>query len=399
MTGYAGCVASIVQDAGAPVLQVIGSGQLYDTAQLNLAQNLNLADDANNTITFRVKPTTGTGIGSHLLKFEGGVGGAAETELPFSTTGLTWQTITLNFGPGLGNYGKVVVFTDFNNGSVGTYLFDDFAGGTNVAPPAPVTPPATAAPTPPARLASDVVSIYSDAYTNIALTTLDAGWCGSGITTVLIAGNNTIKKITGIPCQGIDFVNNKQNLTAFTHIQFDFYTNDTDLTGDVFNVKLVDFANNTSETSALEININVGTIPALVANQWVSVDLPITALGGSIAGNLARSKIAQIGVTHSNSTNMWYDNIYLHKNTVLGVSTFENTKFKMYPNPASSELNIESKGAIDAISITNMLGQEVASKVTANNVEVIDISNLQSGMYIVKIASEGNNATQRFVKK
>ena len=399
MTGYDGCSASIVNDAGAPVLQVIGSGQQYDTAQLILAQNLDLSNNSNNTITFRVKPTTGSGNGSHLLKFENGIGGAAQTELAFTTTGLGWQNITLDFGAGLGNYSKVVLFTDFANGLSGTYLFDDFAGGTNVAPPAPVMPPSNAAPTPPARTPADVVSIYSDAYNNISFNNFDAGWCGAAVTPVLIAANNTLRKNTGVACQGIDFQSNRQNLSAFTYIHFDFYTNDTDLTGDVFNVKLVDFAGGAGEASALEININGGTTPQLVANQWVSVDVPITALGGIIAGNLNRSNIAQIGITTANLTNVWYDNIYLHKNTVLGVSSFEAAAFKLYPNPASSELTIESKSTISSYGITNMLGQEVVNKNAANAVETIEIGNLQPGIYFLKVVSDGNFSTQRFIKK
>ncbi|MBC7494675.1 MAG: T9SS type A sorting domain-containing protein [Flavobacterium sp.] len=399
MTGYDGCSASIVTDAGGPVLQVIGSGQLYDTAQLLLTQNLDLSNNSNNSITFRVKPTTGSGNGSHLLKFENGVGGAAQTELAFTTTGTAWQNITLDFGTGLGNYSKVVLFTDFNNGLSGTYLFDDFAGGTNVAPPPAAVPPSIAAPTPPARATADVVSIYSDAYSNIAFNNFDAGWCGAATTPVLIAGNNTLRKNPGVACQGIDFAGNRQNLSAFTHIHFDFYTNDTDLVGDVFNVKLVDFAGGSSEASALEVNINGGTTPQLVANQWVSVDVPITALGGVVAGSLNRGNVAQIGITTANLTNVWYDNIYLHKNTVLGVSNFVDVAFKMYPNPAASELIIESKNPMTSYAVINMLGQEVGSKITANAVEIIEISHLQPGMYFLKVAIDGNFSTQRFIKK
>ncbi len=176
------------------------------------------------------------------------------------------------------------------------------------------TGPTAAAPTPPARDAANVVSIYSDAYTNIAINNFDAGWCGGAATTqVLINGNNTLKKNAGIDCHGIDFSSNRQNLSSFTHIHFDFYTDDTNLVGDVFNVKLVDFAGGNGEASALEVNINTGTTPAIVAGQWVSVDIDITSLGGIVTGSLTRSNVAQIGITTANLTNVWYDNIYLYK--------------------------------------------------------------------------------------
>jgi len=186
------------------------------------------------------------------------------------------------------------------------YFYTDSSGGT--------TGPAAAAPTPPARTASNVVSIYSDAYTPITINNFDAGWCGgAAVTQVTVAGNNTLQKNAGINCHGIDFSANRLDLSTFTHIHFDIYTNDTDLTGDVFNVKLVDFAGGTGEASALEVNINTGTTPAIVAGAWVSVDINITALGGVVTGNLTRSNVAQIGITTANLTNVWYDNIYLYK--------------------------------------------------------------------------------------
>jgi hypothetical protein len=159
-----------------------------------------------------------------------------------------------------------------------------------------------------------VVSIYSDAYTPITINNFDAGWCGAdAVSEVTIAGNNTLRKNGVIECQGIDFSSNRLDLSSFTHIHFDLYTDDTDLTGDVFNVKLVDFAGGSSEASALQVNINTGTTPKIVAGQWVSVDIDITVLGGVVAGSLTRSNVAQIGINTANLTNVWYDNIYLWK--------------------------------------------------------------------------------------
>jgi hypothetical protein len=176
------------------------------------------------------------------------------------------------------------------------------------------TGPDVAAPAPPVRDAANVVSIYSDAYTDITIDNFDAGWCGgAAVTEVAVAGNNTLKKNAGIDCHGIDFATNRQDLSTFTHIHFDFYTDDTDLTGDVFNVKLVDFGGGAGEASALEVNINTGTTPGIVSGTWVSVDIDITALGGVVGNNLTRSDIAQIGITTANLTNVWYDNIYLYK--------------------------------------------------------------------------------------
>lgn len=263
-----------------------------------------------------------------------------------------------------------------------------------------VVGPSIAAPTPPARPTADVVSIYSDAYTNIAVTDFDAGWCGGAATTqVQIAGNNTLKKNTGIVCQGIDFQTNRQDLTSFTRLHFDFYITDTDLVGDVFNLKLVNFNGGSAETSALEVNINGGSLPQLVANQWVTVDVPITALGGVIANSLARNDIAQIGITTANVDNVWYDNIYLHKNTVLSNASFEASNIKMFPNPAKSNFTIDAQENIEKVSVYNLLGQEVVSKNPNTNSVTFDITNLQSGVYVVKATINGTVSTSRIIKE
>lgn len=265
--------------------------------------------------------------------------------------------------------------------------------------PACVVTPTVAAPTPPARPVADVVSIYSDAYSNITMDNFDAGWCGGAATTqVQIAGDNTLKKNTGVICHGIDFQSNRQNLTSFTHIHFDFYITDTDLTGDVFNLKLVDFAGTSAEVSALEVNINGGTTPQLVANQWVSVDVPITALGGVVAGNLNRSDIAQIGITTANVSNVWYDNIYLHKNTVLSNETFNASNVSMYPNPSNDVVNVSAIENIDVVSVINILGQTVLIKAVNSNNFSLDISELNSGQYFLYLDSNNTKVVKKLIK-
>jgi Secretion system C-terminal sorting domain len=263
-----------------------------------------------------------------------------------------------------------------------------------------VVGPPFAAPTPPARPAADVKSIFSDAYTPITFDNFDAGWCGgAGSNLVQIAGNNTLRKNPGVICQGIDFQSNRLNLTDFTYIHFDFYISDTDLTGDVFNVKLINFNGTNAETSALEININGGSTPQLVANQWVSVDVPITTLGGVIANSLARNDVAQVGITTAMVDNVWYDNIYLHKNTILSTDVFEVAKVKLFPNPAKNVLNIESVSTIEKVAVYNVLGQQVISEIPNTTVVTLDVSNLQVGVYVVKTTIDGNVSSSKFIKE
>ena len=269
--------------------------------------------------------------------------------------------------------------------------------GGSVCPACP-TPPSVAAPTPPARTAGDVVSIYSDAYSSIiTYDNFDAGWCGStAATEVMIASNNTLKKNAGIACHGIDFKSDRQDLSSFTHVHFDFYTNDTDLTGDVFNFKLVDFAGGSGEVSALEVNINGSTTPQLVANQWVSVDVDITSLGGVVANNLTRSDVAQIGITTTNLTNVWYDNIYLWKAPTAGLDDNAQTFVNMHPNPANGIVKFSTTSSeLLSVSVYDLLGKQVIPAQTVKS--ELNISSLYPGVYFVKMDQGLNSITKKLL--
>ena len=179
--------------------------------------------------------------------------------------------------------------------------------------------PMVSAPTPPAREPADVISIYSDAYTDVVVDDFDFGLCGSSpaVAEEMIAGNPT-QRYLGEGCQGINFENNRIDASAFTHLHFDFYTDEMNVIGKVFNLKLVDWAGNATEDGAtsLEVNFNDGTNPAITTGSWVSVDVDITVLGPLVIGNLTTSDLAQIHLT-SNLSNAWYDNLYLYKGESL----------------------------------------------------------------------------------
>ena len=385
MTGDGDAVVSIEQDGTNDVLQMIGSGGEWDNAQIVFADNVDLSDDANNTITFKIKPINGTGSGNHLLKFEAPAAGG-NIELPFTTTGTDWQTISLDFGAGLSNYGKLVIFTDkgAGNNAVDTYLIDDISGGTNVAPPTPADGPSTAAPVPPAMNASDVISLYSDAYTDIA-TNFDQGWCGaSSVEEVMVAGNATMAYLNN-ECQGIDF-NAAIDASSFTNMHVDVYIDETDFVGKVFNLKFV-----RAGGEALEVNFNSASSPSLSGGAWISIDVAVDLS--------AFTDLKQFGITNNNKNNSWYDNLYFYKAATAGVSDNELLNVSMYPNPTADRLNISASNTIKNASIFNILGKKVMSLEINKNSKSIDVSSLASGIYLIKYQLDNATGTAKFIKE
>jgi hypothetical protein len=74
------------------------------------------------------------------------------------------------------------------------------------------------------------------------------------------------------------------------------------------------------------------------------------------------------------------------------VSTGENlaTGFRMFPNPASSKVELSSSASINSVSIFNAAGQQVYSNRVNNNRYEVNLNNFSNGIYIVRvITTEG----------
>lgn len=89
-------------------------------------------------------------------------------------------------------------------------------------------------------------------------------------------------------------------------------------------------------------------------------------------------------------------------NQFLNVDTFDTTNnFIVYPNPTSSKIFITTKEYVSSYEIYNTLGQKVKEG-NFNAVleqEELDLTELQSGMYILNFRGEKVNKTVRIVKQ
>ena len=83
--------------------------------------------------------------------------------------------------------------------------------------------------------------------------------------------------------------------------------------------------------------------------------------------------------------------------TTLGESIEENTvSFNIYPNPVNDVLFIETEVEINEVSIFDVYGRQQVNMTTGQQV---DVKNLNSGVYFVKIVAENGEVVKRFVKK
>ena len=82
------------------------------------------------------------------------------------------------------------------------------------------------------------------------------------------------------------------------------------------------------------------------------------------------------------------------------VANYEN-KLEIYPNPANDKLYIETESVVEEVSIYTLTGVMVGQQTTDNRQQTlsIDVTNLNSGVYFVKIVTNEGEVVKRIVKK
>lgn len=82
--------------------------------------------------------------------------------------------------------------------------------------------------------------------------------------------------------------------------------------------------------------------------------------------------------------------------TTLGTEEFGTTSFSMYPNPANGSTVTISSASNNAksVKVYSIIGKQVINTTITNT---LDVSGLQSGIYIVQITENGKSATKKLV--
>jgi hypothetical protein len=415
-TGYEGAFgdasaayAADPTDASTQVVKITstnGSGAVWQGIDVVLTSNYTLTSATQLTMQLDVYSTTAITIAP---KAQGGVSGAPSAVTSVTHSGSGWETLTFTFdqtldgqGPANGNYADFALHINWNiaannyGAPDGRVFYIKNLKGLSVAPPA-VVAPTTVPPTPPTYDAQNVISLFSDAYTDVSNITWGTTWDSATVTDEVAAGNN-IKKVNIGAFLGVDFSSNKINLTDFTHFHIDLWTN-TATAEKSFNHKLSNHVG-ASESSAIEFSTTNASSPSLPNTNpgaWISYDIPLTSFTQA-SNSLARDAIAQYLIT-SNLGIVYLDNIYFYKQGTASVENNALLGFSMYPNPTKNLLNISAKETIQKADIFNVLGKKVMS-VNVNDTQAsVDVSNLASGIYLIKYSVNDAVGTAKFIKE
>lgn len=108
---------------------------------------------------------------------------------------------------------------------------------------------------------------------------------------------------------------------------------------------------------------------------------------------------------HNNGTDVLTYSWFIDKVRVIATDTVTQAvnenylETKMYPNPVDNMLTINSEDDIQDISIYNVVGIKVMEMVINNKETVIDLSVLESGMYLIEIQGKNGKGIKTFIKK
>ncbi|WP_196888006.1 T9SS type A sorting domain-containing protein [Aureivirga sp. CE67] len=80
----------------------------------------------------------------------------------------------------------------------------------------------------------------------------------------------------------------------------------------------------------------------------------------------------------------------------LDISKYDDIGLKLYPNPTTNNLEIETKSPIKSISIIDIKGKIVLHKKDFKS-KTLDLNNLNNGQYIVKIEFENNTISKNII--
>lgn len=230
-------------------------------------------------------------------------GGGDDTNLETTLTTATlvgdaWNTIDIPLAMANKNRLGLIIYenlgTNLTNFYADNIYFYEVPTTPTVAAPDPTLP------------AANVISLFSNVYTDVPVDTWRTPWSAAAtvFSDVQIAGNDT-KKYENLGFVGIETTSNTVDASAMTHIHMDVWS--PDFTS--FNIKLVDFGADGvfggGDDTEHEISISNPT-----QGQWVSLDIPLS----DFTNLTSRGHIAQYILVGQpfEVTDVFVDNIYFH---------------------------------------------------------------------------------------
>ena len=255
--------------------------------------------------------------------------------------------------------------------------------GGSVCPACP-TPPTVAAPTP-THNAADVISLFSDTYTDVA-SNRNPDW-GEVVAAETHASNEVLRTTNFVPFA----IATPIDITGHT-LHVDVWLPQLPSTGSGLLIKILDAANGPHEGNFIYpvANITVG--------EWNSIDIDINNFNQTLGtwDATAQGRVDQVLLDIVDDTTMYVDNIYFWKPPTAGLDDNLLNSVKMHPNPAKGVVKFSTASSeLLRVSVYDLLGKQVIPIQTVKS--ELNISSLYPGVYFVKMDQGTKSVTKKLL--
>ena len=287
-----------------------------------------------------------------------------------------WEELTFDFSGKIGETNdQIIIFPDFQTRTTNNVCyFDNITFGPQVVKPQF-----------PLDFESNTV-FYNFLNSNYAVGARIANPNSSGINTSANVGKLT-KNSPGVPwaCSFLE-LGTAIDFSTINSIKMKVWS---PVAGVVMKLKL---ENLTNPTFNVEVDVT-----NTVANAWEELTFNFP---GIVNANSYKRVVFFFNFNTAGSGESYYfDDVKL--NTSLSLQSFDKEDIKVFPNPANNYINVVSgnNSIIEDISIYNFIGQKIDSLQPNTAEKTVDISNYNSGIYIVKTSILGKTSATRIIKR
>lgn len=151
--------------------------------------------------------------------------------------------------------------------------------------------------------------------------------------------------------------------------------------------------------------VYAGILQADGSDYEFAYDMYVTSSAITMVGSISSSLYVD-----PNSTNVILYNTAGQKDafivnlnqTTLNIENFYQSKISMYPNPATSQINLLFEKSLENanIKIISMNGQVISQKQNISGLDFnMDVSRLNSGMYLIQISDKNAVWNSKFIKQ
>ena len=238
--------------------------------------------------------------------------------------------------------------------------------------------PASGAPDPTAA-AGDVISLFSDVYTDVPVDTWNTEWSDATFEDTDVAGNPT-KLYTNLGFNGIETIGTPVDASEMEFLNMDIWSPNMN----EIKIKLVDFLGDGFDGPNGDTEAELGV--AVNQGEWQTITIALADF--TAAGMSAVSDLSQYIISSDpfGTGTVYIDNVYFSKMSSSAEDVEETVKVTVYPNPANLDGTLYLSESAKTIEILSLQGQ-LMRRSSASSIELRDIA---AGSYIVRITTKDN---------